>query len=660
MRLLMYFEFDPLNQLYKSVRGGVKENTPFRICVLSSAENVTLEIFCASAPACDCCGACGVAGANGGAGSFTVMPANSRGINEKVTADKDGFAFYTETNDFRGENVKIFEFFIELKRGLYYYRFNADGVLFGAGGDLTATSKGDGGNIKSWQLTVYPADYTVPEWVKGGVIYQIFPDRFCKKGDFSVGKGKQKREDWGGEPKFRDLDGVVRNNEFFGGNFQGIVSKLGYIKSLGVTAIYLNPIFTAYSSHRYDTGDYMSVDEVLGGDEAFFEFLKACEKENIRVIIDGVFNHVGAGSKYFNKYGDYGENVGAYRDKNSPYYEWFTFKNYPNDYESWWGFKSLPSINKNCKSFQNFIAGDGGVLEKYLKAGVYGVRLDVADELTDEFICKIKNKLDAFGNRFLIGEVWEDATSKIAYGVRREYFTGGELHSVMNYPLKDAIINYAKTGKSSLLAATVREQINNYPLPALNVLMNSLSTHDTVRIINALGRNKPLENKADMADNYLTEAEYEKGKKLLKLCAALQYFLYGVPSLYYGDEEGMQGDLDPYNRRCFNWKNLDNGLIALFSALAAVRRDLPIFKDGKCEVLVAEGGLFGFSRTNQSMGVAVFVNADLFTREVTLSRGALELDIFGNFKEKAFSARKNEELKTRFEIPPESFKILAF
>lgn len=658
----MYLKFNPLNRLYKSVRGGVKENTPFRICVLSDAENVTLEIFCASAPACDCAGeARGVKTASGDAGSFSVLPADSRGINEKSGKNKeDGFLFFTEASDVRAENIKIFEFFIELKRGLYYYRFNADGVLFGAGNELDAIEETDRNTSKSWQLTVYPADYSVPEWIKGGVIYQIFPDRFCKKGDFSVGKDKQKRADWGGEPKFRDADGVVRNNEFFGGNFEGIISKLGYIKSLGVTVIYLNPIFTAYSSHRYDTGDYMSVDDVLGGDEAFFRFLKACEKEDIKVIIDGVFNHVGAGSRYFNKYGDYGEKSGAYRDKNSPYYEWFVFRNYPDDYESWWGFKNLPSINKNCNSFQNFIAGDGGVLEKYLKAGVYGVRLDVADELTDEFILKIKSKLDSFGDRLLIGEVWEDATSKIAYGVRRAYFTGGELHSVMNYPLKDAIIDYVKTGKSELLASTVREQINNYPLPALNALMNSLSTHDTVRIINALGRNKPIENKADMADNYLTEAEYEKGKKLLKLCAVLQYFLYGVPSLYYGDEEGLQGDLDPYNRRCFNWENIDNGLIALFSALAAVRRDLPVFKDGKCETIIADGGLFGFSRSIKNLGIAVFVNTDWYTHTVTLSRGALELDIFGQVKEKAFSARERDDLGTDFEIPPESFKVLAF
>lgn len=621
----MYFKFDPLKTQYKSVIGGVAENKTLVLKVETNASCVTLVIA-----------------ADGESERFINMP--SCGDN----------CFFAELN---------------LACGLYFYYFIADGACVfasdvllpasdcglecgtesgglncGTASDEFVAVKSEPCAQKKWQLTVYPADYRVPSDIFGGIIYQIFPDRFCKVGDFSVGEGKVKREDWGGEPTFRSADGKVRNNEFFGGNFKGIISKLGYLKALGVTAVYLNPIFKSYSSHRYDTGDYMQIDDVLGGNEAFDELLKAAKNADIKVIIDGVFNHVGAGSVYFNKYGDY-DSLGAYNCQNSPYYSWFSFSEYPEKYDSWWGFKTLPSINKNSEEFQNFIAGEGGVLDKYLAAGVYGVRLDVADELTDCFIKKIRERLKKHGERFLIGEVWEDATNKIAYGVRRAYFYGGELDSVMNYPLKDAIINYAKTKNCALLYKTVREQINNYPPQALNALMNVLSTHDSLRLINALGRNSAVLNKDLMANNYLTQAEYKRGKKLLEICYALSYFLYGVPSLYYGDEAGLQGDLDPYNRRCYNWESADNGLIAGFMRLGGVRSRVPQLKNGRCEVVAADKGFFAFKRINENGELLFCCNLNGFTQIVTLT-----------------DSMKNElsgKQASKFEIPPESFTILT-
>lgn len=615
----MYFYFDPLKTEYKSISGGVKALSPLLLCVRTDAKNVSLKIA-----------------------------ADGKTENVYSMAKEGGEG---------GNERDLFKVEISLENGLYFYFFEADGApvfstdeLLPFIANIGASEKNDCSREnndfygRKWQLTVYPEDYTTPESIKGGVIYQIFPDRFCKEGDFSVGKGKVKREDWGGEPTFRGADGKVRNNEFFGGNFKGIISKLPYLKALGVTAIYLNPIFESYSSHRYDTGDYLKVDEVLGGDDAFKEFLLATKKADIKVILDGVFNHVGAGSRYFNKYGDY-DSIGAYNSQNSPYYEWFTFRRFPDDYECWWDFKTLPSINKNCASFQEFIAGDDGVLQKYLQMGVYGFRLDVADELTDEFIKKIRARLKKHGDKLLIGEVWEDATNKIAYGVRRAYFYGGELDSVMNYPLKDGIISYAKTRDCKYLYKVVREQINNYPATALNVLMNVLSTHDSLRLINALGRDKPLANKDEMAYNYLTSSQYARGKKLLLICYAIAWFIYGVPSIYYGDEGGMQGDLDPYNRRCYNFESADNGLIDGFLRLANIRKRVSCLKNGKCEVLKAEGGLFAFSRTDESGELVFISNLNRFTLNITLSR-EMKDEFSGDY-------RKIVEVK------PETFAVLT-
>lgn len=604
----MYFEFDPLKTQYKSVIGGVREGKA--LCL-----RVKTDAFCVR------------------------LCLQEDGLPERIL----------EMNNIGGD---LFSAELNLNSGLYFYCFIADGArvfandfllpeLFYDSHDTCAFGGASG--QKKWQLTVYPENYAVPNDILGGIIYQIFPDRFCKVGDFSVGNGKVKRDDWGGEPTYRSADGKVRNNEFFGGNFKGITSKLGYLKSLGVTAIYLNPIFESYSSHRYDTGDYMKIDSVLGGDDAFNEFMQAAKNAGVKVIIDGVFNHVGAGSVYFNKYGDY-SSCGAYNSPSSPYYSWFSFSA-PDKYESWWGFKTLPSINKNSEDFQNFIAGDGGVLDKYLAAGVYGVRLDVADELTDEFIKKIRSRLKKYGERFLIGEVWEDATNKIAYGVRRAYFYGGELDSVMNYPLKDAIINYAKTKNCALLYKTVREQINNYPPQALNALMNVLSTHDSLRLINALGRNAPILNKDLMAYDYLTETEYAKGKKLLEICYAINYFLYGVPSLYYGDEAGLQGDLDPYNRRCYNWESADNGLIARFMRLGELRARAPSIKNGRCEVLAAEKGFFAFARRSDEGELLFCCNLDGFTRIITVSE-EMKNELSGK------SGRT-------FEVAPEQYIVLT-
>lgn len=563
-------KFNPLSKKYKSIIGAVKEHYPVRFFVESDAP-VTMRIYSDN----DC-------------------------IDRLMKKTNGGFYL-----DF------------ELNKGLYFYNFLSNGVTYGRGADFCAEE--GGGN---WQLTVYPENYSTPDWIKGGIIYQIFPDRFCRKGDFTVGKGKKKRDDWGGMPTYRSIDGKVRNNEFFGGNFAGIESKLDYIKDLGVNAVYLNPICESYSSHRYDTGDYLKPDSVLGSIEDFKSLTAKGKEIGVDFIFDGVFNHTGAGSRYFNKYLDY-ESIGAFNDKKSPYFDWYTFWEHPESYASWWGFKTLPTIKKDSKSFQKFVCEE--VVNYWVDAGIRGIRLDVVDELTDKFVYKIRKALKARGDHFLIGEVWEDATNKVAYGVRRAYYTDGLLDSVMNYPLRSAIIDFVLNAKSDLLLRTVNEQINNYPKEGLDCLMNVLSTHDSVRIITLLGRRYTVTDKDLMADEKLDEFEYARGKEREKLATVLQFFLYGVPSIYYGDEEGLEGDLDPYNRRCFNWEQRDEDLTNHYKKLAKIRKENAVFKSGETSVIKAEKGLFVFSRGEGKNKVIIALNSSNHEKQCSCVKEMTEL-----------------------------------
>ena len=579
------FKFNPLSTKYKSVTGGVKEHSSVRFYVESDAP-VTMRMY------------------------------SEDDYTDRVMKKTEG-GFYLD---------------FELNNGLYFYQFFSNGVTYGMGKDFRAQPTN-----KRWQLTVYPENYTTPDWIKGGIIYQIFPDRFCRVGDFTVANGKKKREDWGGMPTFRSPDGKVRNNEFFGGNFKGIQSKLDYIKSLGVDAVYLNPICESYSSHRYDTGDYLKPDGVLGSLEDFKNLTSSAKQKDIYFIFDGVFNHTGAGSRYFNKYLDYDE-IGAFNDKKSKYFDWYTFWEHPETYASWWGFKTLPTIKKDSKSFQKFVCEK--VVDYWVDAGIRGMRLDVVDELTDKFVYKIRKALKARGqDNFLIGEVWEDATNKISYGVRRKYYTDGLLDSVMNYPLRSAIIDFVLKGDCTLLRSTVLEQINNYPKQSLDTLMNVLSTHDSTRIITLLGRRVTVTDKDLMAEEKLDGFEYQRGKEREKLATVLQFFLYGVPSVYYGDEEGLEGDLDPYNRRCFNWEKGDKDLTAHYIKLAQIRKGNEVFKDGVINIVKADKGLFVFSRGEGEQKITVALNAGNHTKELIFSGEAV--DLYTNNKAQKFELKPN-------------------
>ena len=390
----------------------------------------------------------------------------------------------------------IYEIEIDLSKigvGLFYYAYElVDGEKseFYGKRDLDGVLKKLENRYDGLiQLTVYENLKKHPEWLKGGVMYHIFVDRFAKSGNFKKKDYAVINEDWyNGIPQYPEYPGAdVDNNMFFGGDLCGVIEKLDYIKSLGVNCIYLSPIFEAYSNHKYDTADYMSIDSMFGDEEVLEKLIFEAKNRGIEIIFDGVFNHTGADSVYFNKYGNY-KTLGAYQSKESPYFEWFNFKEFPNKYECWWDVQILPRVKSDTQSYKNFILGDGGVIEKWMKKGIGGFRLDVADELSDEFLQTLNSKLKSINpNGVIYGEVWEDASNKIAYDKRKRYFLGNELDSVMNYPLREAIIDYIKSGNYELLMDTFVTLYSHYPKSAIDILMNLLGTHDTERILTVLG-----------------------------------------------------------------------------------------------------------------------------------------------------------------------------
>lgn len=500
---------------------------------------------------------------------------------------------------------------LKLKSGLYWYNF-----LYTTENEeyyINKTEKGIKENKSGtpWQLTVYEKDFLTPSWPLGGLIYQIFPDRFYNSGESKpVIKERYLRSDWGGLPEYRQDDPYYSlGNDFFGGDIKGIIKKLLYIKSLGVTLIYLNPIFFASSNHRYNTADYEKIDPYLGDEEDFVKLCNEAHKLNIKIVLDGVFSHNGDDSKYFDRYGKNKEVKGAYQSKESPYFSWFKFENWPYKYHSWWGVPTLPEVNEDDESYLQYICSKDGILRKWIRLGADGWRLDVADELPDVFLDRLRAAVKAEKpDAFIIGEVWEDASNKISYSVRRRYFLGKQLDSVMNYPFANAIINFAKGGRAEDIRDTVETIIENYPKKCVDLLMNHIGTHDTARILTALGFSGNAGSRENQAHLRLTSEQKVLGLKRLYLAAVLQYTLPGIPSLYYGDEAGMEGFYDPFCRGCYPWGNENNALLEFYKKLGGIRGSINALKQGSFKTVAAKDGVFAFLRQDEGGTLLVALN----------------------------------------------------
>ncbi len=389
------------------------------------------------------------------------------------------------------------------------------------------------------------------------------------------------------------------------------------MKSLGVGAIYLNPIFEASSNHKYDTADYMKIDPGFGDDDSFKALVKAAGEHGISLILDGVFSHTGADSIYFNRFGNY-DSLGACQGEQSAFFDWYHFKRFPDHYDSWWGVDDLPTVNKWNSSYQAFIFGKkSSVIRHYLAMGARGWRLDVADELPDEFIQNIKSAMaETAPDTVLLGEVWEDASNKISYGQRRRFLLGRELHSVTNYPFRLAALDYM-LGKNS--AFTFADRLmslkENYPEDNAAMALNLIGSHDRIRVITLLGDAPEDLTESEKEYYKLPPDKYALAKQRLKILVLIQFAAAGVPCVYYGDEAGMQGFDDPYNRAPFPWGAEDAELTAHYRALGMLRHQYKPFISGSFSAQGLTEHVFVIRRWTADEEILVIINRGVFERE---------------------------------------------
>lgn len=491
----------------------------------------------------------------------------------------------------------------------YYFRVTTRNEQF------RLLKQGEDTNMEAgdlWQLSCVTDRYPVPEEWQGRVFYQIFPDRFCRVGTCDCTDKLQPywvHEDTAEEPVFRPNEqGEVLNNDFYGGNLAGIRAKLPDLHELGIRAIYLNPIFMAFSTHRYDTADYSRIDPMLGTEEDFAALCREAHELDIKIILDGVFSHTGSNSVYFDDQHLFGG--GAVSDPDSPYRSWYQFQHYPTKYTSWWGFKTLPTINKLDPAFMEYIFGaEDSIVAKWLRLGADGLRLDVADELPDAFLMALRHRLRQLNpSALLIGEVWEDASVKVAYGVRRRYFTEGQLDGVMNYPWRKAILDFCRGDDGGeALGRSIMTLAENYPAGVLNADLNLLSSHDIPRAITHLADPTDGERE-ELARRSLRPEQLAWAKTRFRLASFLQFTLPGCPCVYYGDEAGMTGYRDPFNRRFYPWGREDRDLRSFIRDLARLKNGSEVLRRGDVRVLEAGSGRIAFRRTLAGKSVTLWCN----------------------------------------------------
>lgn len=501
-------------------------------------------------------------------------------LNEELDNDKLGKCFCGKIEKFDGT-------------GVYFYYFKVDVEMDGQIKTLFYGKNRDNGysceynysDINKYQITVYK-DFKVPTWYKEGILYHIFVDRFNngnrsgkvdnpKKNSFIYGN-------WEDIPMYiKDSQGDVIRWDFHGGNLRGIINKLGYLKKLGVSILYLSPIFEASSNHKYDTGDYKKIDPMFGDEDTFKELIDKAKEKGISIVLDGVFSHTGADSKYFNMYGNY-NSLGAYQSKESPYYSWYMFEEFPQKYKSWWDVKTLPNINELEHSYMDYIIYDNdSVINKWVNMGIKGWRLDVADELPTKFIRELKKELKkADDDSILIGEVWEDASNKISYGQRRSYLLGEELDSVMGYPFRNNMFSFLKGEINSYELCNRYMQIKeNYPKESFRSNLNLIGTHDVTR----------------------AKTELNDDVDLVKLAVAIQMTFEGVPYIYYGDEAGLCGGVDPDNRRTYPWKNEDEDMLNFYRDVIKIRNKNKLLSSGNTEFIYTNNdSVFSFIRVDEN------------------------------------------------------------
>lgn len=580
-------------------------------------------------------------------------PGNLCEANIILWSETEGVLKQNMKANLKGENEILFSacFFTPKTPQLIWYSFevynqnechyygNNESLLGGEGKTYDQPSP------PSFQVTVYQPR-KVPDWYKNAIVYQIFPDRYHRGSDWisrtadclkTEKKGRKHfiRQEWNDEPRYMKNNlGEVTHWDFFGGTLKGIEEKLPFLKQFGISAIYLNPIFEASSNHRYDTANYKKIDPRLGDQEAFVSLCEKAKEYGISLILDGVFNHAGCDSVYYDQYGNYGED-GAYGNKESKYSSWFLFTDEEHkNCECWWGTKDLPNFNKENKEYQNYIYRDqASVIRYWMRLGAKGWRLDVADELTDDFIEGIKQAIvETDPEGILLGEVWEDASNKVSYGKMRKYLLGTELDSVMNYPFRTILTGFLCGDIDSKEASRRMFSLyENYPKENFYLNLNLVGSHDCGRILTVLGKGKGIETTEDKsyAALKLSDGERELAIRKLRLLVLMQMTHPGIPSIYYGDEIGMEGGTDPYNRAPYNWEQRDSSIMELYRSAIALRKEYPVFVDGSFEPCSMGEDVYGYRRTNKEDDILVLINRcpyhEVYVQVKTKGKNAFDL-----------------------------------
>ena len=497
--------------------------------------------------------------------------------------------------DLPEEGGLLWYYFILLVDG-HHVRFYGNTGGMGGEGGLSDAPPG------SFQVTVYDKGATTPSWMRRSVMYQIFPDRFYREKLIDAEKrGAVIHASWQDPPcYYKDPDTKeIIAYDFFGGNIAGVRAKLPYLKDLGISVIYFNPVFESESNHRYDTGDYKKIDPLLGTNEEFEDFCREARKLGIRVVLDGVFSHTGANSRYFNKKGEY-DSLGAFQSQDSPYAKWFDFIEYPHKYHSWWGFETLPNVKETEPSYMDFvITGEDSVLRHWSRLGVSGWRLDVIDELPPKFSQAFYRELKKIDkDAALIGEVWEDASNKSSYGVQRAYLSGHEIDSAMNYPFRLILLDFLLGRSDGKVTGRRTESLReNYPAHNFYAMMNLIGSHDVERAMTLLGEAPPPGgNEAARSGARLDKEHRDLAKARLEIAFVWQMTFPGMPSIYYGDEIAMEGYRDPYNRAPYKWKGGDAALRAKVRDAVKLRNENPALSTGEFIPLLAEGDVYSYAR----------------------------------------------------------------
>ena len=573
----MYYPFESRNKLYKSIFGAV-----------ASGEKLTLRL---------------------------LLHKEACTHNAYLCVNIDNAGYYeVEMNRASSlDDYDIFECETTFETGLYFYNFrytSSHGEFF-----ITKFNNGIGYVSKEgekWQLTCYDKEFKTPDWLKGGIIYQIFPDRFntSKKNKKLVPNDRFLVDDLSKQPEFKQNNGICSlGNDYYGGDLEGIKLKLPYLASLGVNCIYLNPIFEAHSNHRYNTANYLKIDSLLGNENDLKSLCSKAKDYGISVVLDGVFYHTGDDSVYFNRYKRY-NSLGAFESFESKYRDWFKFDNSEVGYKCWWGVPSLPEVDEENPDYNEFITGENGIIRYWTRMGIKGWRLDVADELPDSLLDNIRRALKKEDETaLLLGEVWEDASNKSSYNMRRRYLQGSQLDSVMNYPFSDAIIEFVKGGNGYEFIEKIMNVLENYPKEVIDVLMNHLGTHDTARILTILGYDgNPPNTREEQSAFKLNENELINGIRRLRLAALIQYTLPGVPSLYYGDEAGLEGWGDPFCRGFYPWGNENTSLIEFYRWLGKLRTENDVFKFGDFQPIISGLGIISYIRADDNSKILISVN----------------------------------------------------